>query len=48
MSLLGMISLKTGRSLYWDGRREVILDDPYANTLLRRVYRPGYQYPEIL
>lgn len=48
MSLLGMLSLKTGRSLHWDGRREVILDDPFANTLLRREYRPGYKYPEIL
>ncbi len=45
MSLLAMISLKTGRSLHWDGHREVILDDPYANTLLRRDYRAGYHYP---
>lgn len=48
MSLLGMLSLKTGRSVEWDGRKEVIVGDPYANTLLRRDYRPGYQYPVVL
>jgi hypothetical protein len=48
MSLLGMISLKTGRSVQWDGRHEVIVGDAYANGLLRRAYRPGYKYPEVL
>ena len=45
LSLLGMVSLKAGRSLLWDGEQEVIVGDPYANTLLRRDYRPGYRYP---
>ena len=46
VSLLAMISLKTGRSLQWDGDKEVILGDPYASTLLKRDYRPGYNYPQ--
>lgn len=47
MSMLGMISLKTGRSLNWDGENAKILDDPEASKLLRRPYRNGYTYPEI-
>jgi len=46
MSLLGMLSYKLGRSVDWDGRREVIVGDDYANLLLRRTYRPGYAYPD--
>jgi predicted dehydrogenase len=45
MSLLAMISLKTGRSLKWDGEKEIIVGDDYANTLLKRDYRRGYTYP---
>jgi hypothetical protein len=41
-----MISLKLGRSLRWDGEREVVVDDPEANRLLRRTYRSPWQYPE--
>lgn len=47
VSLLGMISLKLGRSLRWDGEREVIVDDPEANRLMRRPYRSPWQYPEV-
>src|SRR5690606_31393900 len=36
MALLGMISLKLGRSIDWDGASERILDDTTANQLLRR------------
>jgi hypothetical protein len=46
MALLGMASLKLGRSLEWDGEKEVILHDPAANKLLRRDYRKGYEYPK--
>jgi predicted dehydrogenase len=46
MSLLGMLSLKLGRSVRWDGEKEVILDDPDANKLLRREYRDPWKYPE--
>jgi len=40
-----MLSLKTGRSLLWDGAKEVVVGDDYANTLLKREYRRGYTYP---
>ena len=46
-SLLGMLSMKLGRSVRWDGDKEVILDDPAANKLLRREYRAPWKYPEI-
>jgi predicted dehydrogenase len=46
MSLLGMLSYKLGRSVQWDGASETILNDTFANTLLRREYRLGYRYPE--
>lgn len=47
MSLLGMLSLKLGRSVRWDGEKEVILDDPEANKLLSRKYRDPWVYPEV-
>ncbi|NMC20798.1 MAG: Gfo/Idh/MocA family oxidoreductase [Thermogutta sp.] len=47
MSLLGMLSLKLGRSIAWDGEKEVIVGDDEANRLLRRDYRSPWQYPEI-
>lgn len=46
MSLLGMLSLKAGRSLQWDGRAERVVGDDFANLLLRRDYRFGYEYPD--
>ncbi|MBC7366237.1 MAG: Gfo/Idh/MocA family oxidoreductase [Undibacterium sp.] len=45
MALLGMISLKHGRSLDWDGEKERIIGDEAANKLLRRDYRKGWEYP---
>ncbi len=45
VSLLGMLSYKLGRSIEWDGDKEVIVNDPAANQLLRREYRKGYDYP---
>ena len=47
MSLLGMLSLKLGRSVKWDGDKERVLDDPDANQLLRRDYRTPWVYPEV-
>lgn len=47
MSLLGMLSLKVGRSLQWDGEKEQIVDDADANALLRREYRAPWAYPDI-
>jgi predicted dehydrogenase len=45
LALLGMLSLKLGRSLDWDGVKEECRNDPAANQLLRREYRAGWQYP---
>jgi hypothetical protein len=47
MSLLGMLSLKIGRSVEWDGEREVIVGDGEANQLLSREYRKPWVYPEV-
>ncbi len=46
LSLLGMLSYKLGRSVTWDGAREVCLGDTEANKLLRREYRKPWVYPE--
>jgi len=45
MALLGMLSLKLGRSVHWDGEQEVIRNDPEANQRLSRPYRqsPGQE-----
>ena len=45
LSLLGMISLKVGRSIRWDGDREKVIDDSQANALLSREYRKPWVYP---
>jgi predicted dehydrogenase len=46
MALLGMLSLKHGKSLEWDGEKERIVGDEAANKLLRRDYRKGWEYPK--
>lgn len=45
LALLGMLSLKLGRSIEWDGLKEECIGDPEANKLLRREYRKGWEYP---
>ena len=45
MALLGMLSLKLGRSVAWDGASQTIINDPEANALLGRAYRGEWQYP---
>jgi len=45
LPLLGMISLKTGRSIAWDGAKEEIVGDAEASALLRRPYRGPWVYP---
>jgi predicted dehydrogenase len=47
MSLLGMLSYKLGRSIKWDGEKEVVIGDAEANKLLRRDYRKPWVYPEV-
>ncbi|MBN2133899.1 MAG: hypothetical protein JW741_30635, partial [Sedimentisphaerales bacterium] len=46
LSLLGMLSYKLGRSVTWDGAREICLGDAEANKLLRREYRKPWVYPQ--
>ena len=43
--LLGMLSLKLGRSIDWDGDKERVIGDDAANRLLRREYRKGWEFP---
>ena len=50
LSLLGMLSLKLGRSVHWDGEKErCVVEggglDAEANKLLSREYRDGWEYP---
>jgi predicted dehydrogenase len=47
MALLGMLSLKLGRSVVWDGKNESVVSDSEANGMLHRRYRVPWQYPEI-
>lgn len=47
LSLLGMLSLKIGRSVRWDADAEQIIGDDEANALLRREYRAPWSYPKI-
>ncbi|MFM9079765.1 MAG: Gfo/Idh/MocA family protein [Opitutaceae bacterium] len=44
-SLLGVIAMRLGRSLVWDGAKERFVGDPEADRLLTRPYRPGWTYP---
>lgn len=46
MSLLAIASWRHGRSLDWDGQKEVVLHDAAANKWLARDYRKGYDYPK--
>ncbi|MDB6074743.1 MAG: gfo/Idh/MocA family oxidoreductase [Verrucomicrobiaceae bacterium] len=45
LPLLGMLSLKTGRSLQWDGAKEQIIGDEDASKLLSRPGRGPWQLP---
>lgn len=47
MSLLGMLSMKLGRSVMWDGEKESIPGDAEANKLLKRAYRGPWKYPSV-
>jgi predicted dehydrogenase len=46
-SLLGMLSMKLGRSIAWDGAAERIPGDDDASALLRREYRVPWVYPSV-
>jgi predicted dehydrogenase len=45
LALLGMLSLKLGRSVEWDGEKELIKNDIEANRLLERDYRGPWVFP---
>lgn len=47
VALLGMLSMKLGRSVRWDGDKERVIGDAEANQLLRRPYRAPWQYPSV-
>jgi predicted dehydrogenase len=47
MAMLGMLSLKAGRSVEWDGAKEEIVGDEAAAKLMSRVYRGSWVYPTI-
>jgi len=47
MALLGMLSYKLGRSVHWDGDKEMILGDAEASKLLQRPYRAPWEYPKL-
>lgn len=40
---LGLIAMRTGRTLKWDSRREIIVNDDEAGRLLTRPYRPPWK-----
>ena len=46
MALLGMIALKLGRGIVWDGVNQTIPNDPEAQRLMSREYRAPWVYPE--
>lgn len=41
--LLGNIGLRLGQPLRWDPLKQTFLDNPQADQLLTRTYRPGWQ-----
>ncbi len=47
LALLGMLSMKLGRSIEWDGEKELCINDPEANKLLSRPYRGEWKYPAV-
>lgn len=47
LSLLGMMSMKLGRSIHWDGDREQVIGDDQANGMLKREYRAPWVYPSV-
>jgi predicted dehydrogenase len=47
MSLLGMLSYKLGRSIEWNGEKELVINDSDANKLLSRPYRSPWEYPKL-
>ncbi len=47
MSLLGMMSYRLGRSISWDGEKQIVRNDPEAEQLMSRAYRAPWEYPKV-
>jgi predicted dehydrogenase len=45
LALLAILSLKLGRGIVWDGKKQTIPNDPEACKLLTRDYRSPWKYP---
>ena len=45
--LLGNLALRCGKRIEWDAQNFRITNDRYANSLLRKPYRRGFELPEI-
>jgi hypothetical protein len=46
LALLGVLSLKLGRGIVWDGVNQTIPNDPEASKMLARDYRAPWVYPK--
>lgn len=46
MSLLAIMSYKLGRSVDWDGEKQIIVGDEEANKMMRREYRKPWEFPK--
>ena len=44
--ILANMSMKLGRSLPWDGEKQIIPGDDEANRLLQRPYRSPWVHPD--
>jgi predicted dehydrogenase len=42
MMLLGLVAYRVGKKIAYDGAKGQVTDNPEANALLRRTYRPGW------
>lgn len=47
MSLLAIMSYKLGRSVDWDGEKQMIVGDEEAKKMMSRQYRRPWEYPVI-
>jgi predicted dehydrogenase len=45
--ILANMSMKLGRTLAWDPRKNAVIGDEEANALLRRSYRSPWKHPEV-
>ncbi|MCK5209224.1 MAG: gfo/Idh/MocA family oxidoreductase, partial [Cyclobacteriaceae bacterium] len=46
MSLLAIMSYKLGRSVKWDGKKQMIIGDDEAKKMMSRKYRKPWEYPK--